>query len=62
MLAFVAAGVYTVRAGLSASVLEFAMHRIPVNKHRSAKTFKKNVRKTKVVNMRAAPMRGGIRL
>lgn len=38
------------------------MFRRPVNKHKSAKTFKKHVSKTKSVNMRAAPMRGGIRL
>lgn len=38
------------------------MKRIPVNKHRSAKQFKRNVSKTKSVNMKAAPMRGGIRL
>lgn len=38
------------------------MHRMPVNKHKSAKQFKKHVGKTKSVNMRAAPMRGGIRL
>jgi len=37
-------------------------HRRFVNKHKSAKTFKKNVSKTKGVNLRAAPMRGGIRL
>lgn len=38
------------------------MKRMPVNKHRSAKQFKRHVGKTKVVNMKAAPMRGGIRL
>lgn len=38
------------------------MHRNPVNKHSSAKQFKRHVGHTKVVNMRAAPMRGGIRL
>jgi len=38
------------------------MFRRPVNKHKSAKVFKKHVSKTKSVNMRAAPMRGGIRL
>jgi hypothetical protein len=36
--------------------------RKPVNKHRSAKQFKHNVGKTKAINMRGAPMRGGIRL
>ena len=38
------------------------MRRMPVNKHKSARQFKKNVGKTKAVNMKAAPMRGGIRL
>lgn len=38
------------------------MHRKPVNKHRSAQQFKRNVRHTKAPNMKAAPMRGGIRL
>lgn len=38
------------------------MRRMPVNKRSSAKVFKKHVGKTKAVNMRAAPMRGGIRL
>lgn len=38
------------------------MHRKPVNKHHSAKQFKRHVGHTKAVNMRAAPMRGGIRL
>lgn len=33
-----------------------------VNKARSAGQFRKNVGKTKAANMRAAPMRGGIRL
>lgn len=38
------------------------MHRYHVNKHASAKVFKKNVRRTKAPNMKGAPMRGGIRL
>lgn len=38
------------------------MFRQPVNKGRSAGQFKRNVSRTKSINMRAAPMRGGIRL
>lgn len=38
------------------------MHRHHVNKFKSAKHFKKHVKRTKSVNMHAAPMRGGIRL
>lgn len=38
------------------------MHRNSVNKGRSANAFKKNVSRTKYVNMKGAPMRGGIRL
>lgn len=38
------------------------MKRYNVNKHKSANKFKSNVGKTKAINMRAAPMRGGIRL
>lgn len=38
------------------------LHRKAVSKHRSAKKFRKHVSRTKSVNMRAAPMRGGIRL
>lgn len=38
------------------------MMRSSVNKHKSAKKFKKNVGKTKIVNIKTAPMRGGIRL
>lgn len=38
------------------------MHRHHVNKFKSAKSFKKHVRRTKAPNMKAAPMRGGIRL
>ena len=38
------------------------MHRQAVSKHGSAKVFKKHVGKTRAINLRAAPMRGGIRL
>lgn len=38
------------------------MKRFAVNKHKSAKVFKKHIGRTKSPNMRAAPMRGGIRL
>lgn len=37
-------------------------HRRFVNKHKSAKAFKRNIGKTKGINLRGAPMRGGIRL
>ena len=37
-------------------------HRIRVNKHRSARKFRRQVSRTKAINMRAGPMRGGIRL
>lgn len=33
-----------------------------VNKHKSARSFRKNVSRTKAANMSGAPMRGGIRL
>lgn len=36
--------------------------RMPVNKHKSAKKFRHNVSRTHPMNMKAAPMRGGIRL
>lgn len=36
--------------------------RRPVRKAKSARTFRKHVGKTKVANLRTAPMRGGIRL
>lgn len=36
------------------------MRRIPVNKHRSARKFRRQVGKTKAANMRG-PMRGGYR-
>lgn len=38
------------------------MHRMPVNKHKSARKFSKSVGKTKSINVKAGPMRGGIRL
>lgn len=37
-------------------------YRRPVNKHHSAKVFRRHTYKTKLVNLKAAPMRGGIRL
>lgn len=37
-------------------------YRKSVNKHKSARVFRKHVTHTKAINMRAAPMRGGIRL
>lgn len=36
--------------------------RRPVNKKRSARQFRKGTSRTKMLNMRGAPMRGGIRL
>lgn len=36
--------------------------RNPVNKSRSAKSFRKNVSRTKSPNVRGMPMRGGYRL
>lgn len=38
------------------------MHRKPVNKQNSAAKFRENTYKVKAINLRAAPMRGGIRL
>lgn len=38
------------------------MYRKRVNKHKSAAKFRSHVGHTKLVNLRAAPMRGGIRL
>lgn len=38
------------------------MYRSRVNKHRSARKFRNQVAHTKGANVRAAPMRGGIRL
>lgn len=37
------------------------MRRMPVNKYRSASKFRRQVGKTKAINI-SAPMRGGIRL
>lgn len=37
------------------------MRRFPVNKSRSAAKFRRNLKRTKVVNVKG-PMRGGIRL
>lgn len=37
------------------------LHRKPVNKQKSASTFKRHVSNTKAVNV-TAPMRGGIRM
>lgn len=38
------------------------MKRMPVSKYSSAKKFRKDSTRTKSINMRGAPMRGGIRL
>lgn len=38
------------------------MHRNHVNKHSSAKKFRKQIKHTKMANVRVGPMRGGIRL
>lgn len=38
------------------------MHRKHVNKHKSAAKFRAHTHKTKLINLRGAPMRGGIRL
>lgn len=38
------------------------MKRFPVNKHASAKKFRHNAGRTKAINLRGNPMRGGIRL
>lgn len=37
-------------------------YRKNVNKRASANKFKQNLKRTKAPNMRAAPMRGGIRM
>lgn len=37
-------------------------HRSHVNKHHSARKFRKHTMRTKAINLRGAPMRGGIRL
>ncbi len=38
------------------------MRRMRVNKYRSAKQFKRGVKRTKAPNLRANPMRGGWRM
>jgi hypothetical protein len=38
------------------------LHRGHVNKKKSAKSFRKQTSKTKSINMRSAPQRGGFRL
>lgn len=38
------------------------MRRSPVNKSTSARQFRSKSAKTKALNLRGAPMRGGIRL
>jgi len=38
------------------------LRRKPVNKYKSAKSFRRQTTKTKSINMRNAPMRGGYRL
>jgi len=38
------------------------MRRFSVNKRSSARTFRNKTTRTKAPNVRAAPMRGGIRL
>lgn len=38
------------------------LYRSPVSKGRSAGKFRSQVSRTKSINMRGAPMRGGIRL
>lgn len=38
------------------------MRRHSVNKGRSARKFRKNVSRTKAINIKPGPMRGGIRL
>lgn len=38
------------------------MHRKHVNKHKSAAQFRGDTYRTKAINIKGAPMRGGIRL
>ena len=38
------------------------LHRSSANKHKSASQFKRNISTTKMINVTAGPMRGGIRL
>lgn len=40
----------------------FMNYRRGVNKKRSARKFRRNISRTKAINMRATPMRGGFRL
>lgn len=40
----------------------YPVRRNGVSKGRSARKFRKNVAHTKAINLRGAPMRGGIRL
>lgn len=47
---------------LGQRIWRFRMHRYGVNKHKSARKFKSHIAKTKAINMKGAPMRGGIRL
>lgn len=39
-----------------------ALHRKPMNKKHAAKKFRHGVSKTKALNMRTTPQRGGFRL
>lgn len=38
------------------------MRRRPVNKHKSARSFRSSTKHTRRINVAPAPMRGGIRL
>ena len=38
------------------------LHRKPMSKHSAARRFRKGVAKTKALNMRTSPQRGGFRL
>lgn len=38
------------------------LHRKPMNKHRAARKFRHGVSRTKSLNMRNSPQRGGFRL
>jgi hypothetical protein len=38
------------------------LNRHSANKHESAAKFKRNIKTTKMINITAGPMRGGIRL
>lgn len=39
-----------------------ALHRRPVNKYKAAKKFRHASSKTKAINLKTAPQRGGFRL